>query len=87
MDTISTAEKIARLEKELAQLREKERAEKEEERAKAKAERKADLNKIKDAVKDFNKKHDENFKLMKEESHIWHDKMFGKIHECHYTEV
>ena len=63
MDTISTTEKIARLEKELAQLREQERAEKEEAKAKARQEREADLNTIKNLLDEFNKKYNDTLCL------------------------
>lgn len=63
MDTISTTEKIERLEKELAQLKEKERKEKEEAQKKAEAERDADLLAIMDSIKAFNKKHGESIAL------------------------
>ena len=63
MDTISTTEKIARLEKELAQLREQERAEKEEAKAKARQEREADLNTIKALLDEFNKKYNDTLCL------------------------
>ena len=63
MDNLTTEQKIERLEKELAQLREQERAEKEEAKAKAKQEREADLNKIKALLDEFNKKYNDTLCL------------------------
>lgn len=63
METITTAQKIERLEKEIAELRKQERLEKETERKKAKAEREAELQKIKDALNEFNKKYNDTLCL------------------------
>lgn len=59
----TTAERIKRLEQELATLRDKERVEKEEAQKKADAERDADLLAIMNSVKAFNKKHGEHITL------------------------
>lgn len=59
----TTAEQIKRLEQELATLREKERKEKEEAQKKAKAEREGDLQKIKTALDEFNKKYNDTLCL------------------------
>lgn len=59
----TTAEKIKRLEQELATLKEKERAECEEAQKKADAERDADLLAIMNSVKVFNEKHGEHITL------------------------
>jgi hypothetical protein len=59
----TTAEKIKRLEQELATLKEKERVEKEEAQKKADAERDADLLAIMNSVKAFNEKHGERITL------------------------
>lgn len=63
METITTAQKIERLEKEIAELRKQERLEKETERKKARAEREAELQKIKDALNEFNKKYNDTLCL------------------------
>lgn len=63
MDNLTTEQKIARLEKELAALREKARVEKEENAKKARAEREQDWQKIKDALAEFNRKYDTTYKL------------------------
>lgn len=84
---MNITDEIAELEKKLAQLREQERAEKEEAKAKARQEREADLRKIKDAVNAFNKKHDEKLILVRDDFHIWHDKLFGNIVDHNYIEV
>lgn len=63
METISTSEKIKRLEQELSQLREQERVEKEEAQKKADAERDADLLAIMNSIKAFNEKHNEDIAL------------------------
>lgn len=59
----TTAEQIKRLEQELATLKEKERVEKEEAKKKAKAEREGDLQKIKTALDEFNKKYNDTLCL------------------------
>lgn len=59
----TTAEQIKRLEQELAVLRDKERTEREEARKREKAERDNDLQKIKTALDDFNKKYNDTLCL------------------------
>ena len=59
----TTAEQIKRLEQELAALKEKERVEREEAKKKAKAEREGDLQKIKNALDEFNKKYNDTLCL------------------------
>jgi len=59
----TTAEQIKRLEQELATLRDKERLEREEAQKKAKAEREGDLQKIKTALDEFNKKYNDTLCL------------------------
>jgi hypothetical protein len=59
----TTAEQIKRLEQELATLKEKERVEREEAKKKAKAEREGDLQKIKTALDEFNKKYNDTLCL------------------------
>ena len=59
----TTAEQIKRLEQELAALKEKERVEREEAKKKARAEREGDLQKIKTALDEFNKKYDDTLFL------------------------
>lgn len=63
MDTLTTSEKIKRLEKELSELKKQERSEKEAEQKKADAERDADLLAIMNSLKAFNEKHGENITL------------------------
>lgn len=63
MDNSTTEQKIERLEKELADLREKARTEKEEADAKTRAERDADFRALEKQVKDFNQKYDEKVVL------------------------
>jgi hypothetical protein len=59
----TTAEQIKRLEQELAVLKEKEYAEREEAKKKVKAEREGDLQKIKTALDEFNKKYNDTLCL------------------------
>jgi uncharacterized protein YdaU (DUF1376 family) len=59
----TTAEQIKRLEQELVALKEKERKEREEAKKKAKAEREEDLQKIKTALDEFNKKYNDTLCL------------------------
>lgn len=59
----TTAEQIKRLEQELAALRDKEHMEREEARKREKAERESDLQKIKIALDEFNKKYNDTFCL------------------------
>lgn len=59
----TTAEQIKRLEQELAVLRDKERTEREEARKREKAERDNDLQKIKTALDEFNKKYNDTLCL------------------------
>lgn len=59
----TTAEQIKRLEQELAALRDKERLEREEARKREKAERESDLQKIKTALDEFNKKYNDTLCL------------------------
>ena len=59
----TTAEQIKRLEQELTTLKEKERVEREEAKKKAKAEREGDLQKIKTALDEFNKKYNDTLCL------------------------
>lgn len=63
MDTLSTSEKIKRLEKELAELREQDRAEKEEAKIKAKQEFESDVKKLEEHINEFNRKHDDSLYL------------------------
>ena len=58
-----TAEQIKKLEQELAALKEKERKEREEAKKKAKADREGDLQKIKTALDEFNKKYNDTLCL------------------------
>lgn len=59
----TTAEQIKRLEQELAALRDKERLECEEAKKKERAEREGDLQKIKTALDEFNKKYNDTLCL------------------------
>ena len=59
----TTAEQIKRLEQELANLRDKERLEREEAKKKERAEREGDLQKIKTALDEFNKKYNDTLCL------------------------
>lgn len=59
----TTAEQIKRLEQELATLRDKERLEREEARKRERAERENDLQKIKTALDEFNKKYNDTLCL------------------------
>lgn len=59
----TTAEQIKRLEQELAALRDKERLEREEAKKKERAEREGDLQKIKTALDEFNKKYNDTLCL------------------------
>lgn len=59
----TTAEQIKRLEQELAALRDKERVEKEEAQKKKREEREGDLQKIKTALDEFNKKYNDTLCL------------------------
>lgn len=59
----TTTEQIKKLEQELATLKEKERKEREEAQKKAEAERDADLQKIKTAIDEFNKKYNDTLCL------------------------
>ena len=59
METLTRAQKIERLEKELADLREQERTEQEELRRKAKEERQNDLQNIQNAITEYNKKYND----------------------------
>ena len=64
METLTTAQKIERLEKELAELRDKERAEREEARKKTAVERDRDLLALIAKVEAFNKKYGEKMRLI-----------------------
>jgi hypothetical protein len=59
----TTAEQIKRLEQELAALRDKERIEREEARKRERAEKEGDLQKIKTALNEFNKKYNDTLCL------------------------
>lgn len=59
----TTAEQIKRLEQELAALRDKERLEREEAKKKERAEHEGDLQKIKTALDEFNKKYNDTLCL------------------------
>ena len=59
----TTAEQIKRLEQELAALRDKERMEREEARKRERAEKEGDLQKIKTALDEFNKKYNDTLCL------------------------
>jgi hypothetical protein len=59
----TTAEQIKRLEQELAVLRDKERIEREEARKRERAEKEGDLQKIKTALNEFNKKYNDTLCL------------------------
>jgi len=59
----TTAEQIKRLEQELAALRDKERIEREEARKRERAEKEGDLQKIKTALDEFNKKYNDTLCL------------------------
>lgn len=59
----TTAEQIKRLEQELTALRDKERLEREEAKKKERAEREGDLQKIKTALDEFNKKYNDTLCL------------------------
>lgn len=61
---MSTREQIEQLEKELAELRDKERVEREEARKKAAEERDSDLLALMAKVEAFNKKYGENMRLI-----------------------
>ena len=63
METLTTAEKIERLEKELAELRDKDRIEREAAYKKAVEERDNDLLALMREVERFNKKHNEKMIL------------------------
>ena len=59
----TTAEQIKRLEQELTVLRDKERIEREEARKRERAEKEGDLQKIKTALDEFNKKYNDTLCL------------------------
>lgn len=63
MDTLTTREKIERLEKELAELREQEKKEKAEAKKKANKDRVADFEALTKAVDAYNQKHDDSIVL------------------------
>ena len=65
---MNTTEKIAELEKELADLREQERAEKEEAKAKAEKEFESDFKKLEEQIREFNIKHNEALYLSRRRS-------------------
>lgn len=83
----TTAEQIKRLEQELATLKEKERVEKEEAKKKAEKEKDKELTAIKNAISAFNEKHDEDLRLVKYETYILRDNLFGNCVEHNYIEV
>ena len=63
MESLTLTEKIKRLEEELADLKEQEKIEREEAKRKAKEEKNNDLQKIKDALAEFNKKYNDTLCL------------------------
>lgn len=63
MDALTTQQKIERLERELADLRDKDRIEREEASKRKEAERRADFEKLKNAVQDYNNKYGEKIAL------------------------
>ena len=67
------ADEIAALKKQLAELEEQERAEKEETRKKANLDIEKELTALKNAVKAFNVKHDDNITLKRTVIHKYRD--------------
>lgn len=76
MDTLTTQQKIERLERELADLRDKDRIEREEASKRKETERRADFEKLKNAVRDYNKKYDEKIALSIEQNTKTADSVF-----------
>lgn len=76
MDTLTTQQKIERLEKELADLRDKDRIEREEASKRKETERRADFEKLKNAVQDYNKKYGEKIVLGVEQNTKTADNIF-----------
>lgn len=76
MDTLTTQQKIERLERELADLRDKDRIEREEASKRKENERRADFEKLKNAVRDYNKKYNEKIALSIEQNTKTADSVF-----------
>lgn len=76
MDTLTTQQKIERLERELADLRDKDRIEREEASKRKEAERRADFEKLKNAVQDYNIKYGEKIVLGVEQNTKTADSVF-----------
>lgn len=76
MDTLTTQQKIERLERELADLRDKDRIEREEASKRKETERRADFEKLKNVVRDYNKKYDEKIALSIEQNTKTADSVF-----------
>lgn len=76
MDTLTTQQKIERLERELADLRDKDRIEREEASKRKETERRTDFEKLKNAVRDYNKKYDEKIALSIEQNTKTADSVF-----------
>lgn len=76
MDALTTQQKIERLERELADLRDKDRIEREEASKRKETERRADFEKLKNAVRDYNKKYDEKIALSIEQNTKTADSVF-----------
>lgn len=87
MDNSTTEQKIERLEKELADLREKAAIEKEETAKKVRVEREQDLQKIKEMLEEFNRKYDDELVILKKDIHIYYDSVLGFQYERNYIEV
>lgn len=78
MDTISTSEKIKRLEEEIEVLKEQERKEQEEARKETEEKRQADFEKITKLIKEYNETYGESVTLaLKRESKAGKDIWFN----------
>lgn len=76
MDTLTTQQKIERLERELADLRDKDRIEREEASKRKEIERRADFEKLKKAVREYNNKYGEKITLGIEQNTKTSDSVF-----------
>lgn len=76
MDTLTTQQKIEQLERELADLRDKDRIEREEASKRKENERRADFEKLKKAIQEYNNKYGEKLVISIEQNSRTAESMF-----------
>lgn len=76
MDTLTTQQKIEQLERELADLRDKDRIEREEASKRKEIERRNDFEKLKKAIQEYNNKYGEKLVISIEQNSRTAESMF-----------